>query len=181
MASRIHMIARLSLALLVLVVIIGPLAWCSMRRPADGLETVIIDDRPFHLELALTPEERDRGLMNRASIPEDGGMLFIFPDTAMRSFWMLNCLVDIDIIFLDGNGRITAMHHMRALEPKREDETELEYQRRVGRWRYGSRFPAQFAIELRGGTIRELDLEIDDRIELDLARLKAMARSVDDQ
>lgn len=72
---------------------------------------------------------------------------------------MRDCPIDIDIIFLDPSGRITAMHHMPA-EPPRDPETEPEtgvpstdkYEQRLKR--YPSRYPAQFVIELAGGCWR---------------------------
>ena len=55
----------------------------------------------------------------------------------------------------------------------RSDETILEYQSRLKR--YSSVFPAQFAIELRAGTIERLGIGVDGKVELDAARLKALA------
>jgi hypothetical protein len=42
----------------------------------------------------------------------DGGMLFVFPEPRMLSFWMYECLIDIDVIFLDASGTVTAIHRM---------------------------------------------------------------------
>lgn len=137
-------------------------------------ETVTIDGHTFELEVAADTESRTRGLMHRESIPEDGGMIFIFPDRAVRGFWMGYCLVDIDIMYLDGRGYVTAVHRMVAEEPRRPDETEMEYDQRLRR--YSSILPAQFAIELQAGWLDRLDIGPNDRIELDLERLKAMAR-----
>ncbi len=61
------------------------------------------------VELALTPEEHARGLMNRPELPAGTGMLFVFPSNAERVFWMKNTLVDLDIIFLDGTLSITSV------------------------------------------------------------------------
>ncbi|MCP3905627.1 MAG: DUF192 domain-containing protein [Planctomycetes bacterium] len=150
---------------------------CRDMPAADAREPVTIRDQTFHLELSITEQSRTDGLMHRASIPEDGGMIFVFPDAQPRSFWMKNCLVDMDLIFLDGRGRVTALHRMKALPPRREDETEFQYEARVrGEAMYWSHLPAQFAIELRAGWLDRLDLSVDDRIELDLDRLKATAR-----
>ena len=57
-----------------------------------------------------------------------------------------------------------------------EEESEFAYQTRMNAYRYSSRFPAQFAIELRSGWLEKLDLHVDEKIELDLPRLKARAR-----
>jgi uncharacterized membrane protein (UPF0127 family) len=141
---------------------------------ADTIIPVTIDGRTFNLELAADAESRTRGLMDRESIPDDGGMIFVFPDVAMRSFWMKNCLTDMDILFLDGSGRVTAMHEMTIEPPQRPGETEWQYE-----WRlpgYSSLRPAQFAIELAPGTLRQLQVGRNDLIPLDLPDLKGRAR-----
>ena len=110
--------------------------------------------------------------MGRTEIASDGGMLFVFPTSQLRSFWMGYCLVDIDIMFLDPNGRVTAIHTMKTEEPREETETEVAYKFRMAG--YPSVYATQFAIELRAGSIQRLGVDVDDKIELDLARLKAM-------
>jgi uncharacterized membrane protein (UPF0127 family) len=59
------------------------------------------------VELARTPEETARGLMFRTALAPDHGMLFLFGDTAERSFWMHNTPLSLDIIFL-GDDRVVA-------------------------------------------------------------------------
>jgi hypothetical protein len=141
-------------------------------------ERLVIGGKTFDLELALDANARALGLMNRASIADNGGMLFVFPDSGVmrQSFWMKNCLVDIDIIYLDPRGKITAMHRMKAEAPRRSDETEAQYEARIGRNLYPSGYPAQFAIELKSGWLDQLNLKVEQQIELDIPRLKAMAR-----
>ncbi len=111
--------------------------------------------------------------MGRTEIASDGGMLFIFSTTQLRQFWMGYCLVDIDIMFLDPNGRVTATHTMKAEDPRKEEESESDYSARLAN--YPSVYATLFAIELRAGSIERLGVKVDDKIELDLGRLKAMA------
>lgn len=144
----------------------------------DGVlrESVTIHGETFELEVSRDEATREKGLMEREAIPADGGMLFIFPDAQIRSFWMANCLIDIDVIFLDPRGRITAMHRMKADTPRRPDESILAYEARMRTGAYSSVFPAQFAIELQAGTLDRLDLDPAEKIPLELPRLKALAQ-----
>jgi len=87
---------------------------------------------------------------------------------------MRDCLVDIDVIFLNANARIVAMHHMPAEPPKGEDESPLAYENRLPK--YPSRFDSQFVIELKGGTLETLDISDGEQIDLDTERLRSMAR-----
>jgi uncharacterized protein len=61
------------------------------------------------VELALTPEQHERGLMYRQSLPADSGMLFIFPGTEIRSFWMKNTPLPLDMIFIDDDKEIVGI------------------------------------------------------------------------
>lgn len=65
---------------------------------------------PFKIELALTPQEQAQGLMNRTSMAENAGMLFVFGDEAPRAFWMKNTLIPLDMIFIRKDGTIHHIH-----------------------------------------------------------------------
>jgi uncharacterized membrane protein (UPF0127 family) len=147
---------------------------CARPEAPAGHEIVTIDGRDFTLELVADDASRTVGLGGRESIPENGGMLFSFPDSRIRHFLMRDCVVPIDIIFLDADGRIVAMHHMPVEPPRGENESLLEYERRLKK--YSSRFNARYAIELKGGMLEELDLQPGQQIRLDTGRLAEMTR-----
>lgn len=142
-------------------------AGCQAESSSPSLQTVQLDGRRFTLEIANRFDAREKGLSGRTEIAPDGGMLFVFPDAAVRSFWMRGCLVDIDIIFLDAGGRIVAMHAMKK-EPMDTPESALV--------RYSSDWPAQYAIELPGGTLAQVKIRNGQKIDLPLDTLKAQAR-----
>ncbi|MCK4263878.1 MAG: DUF192 domain-containing protein, partial [Candidatus Aminicenantes bacterium] len=57
-------------------------------------------------ELAVSNEERTRGLMFRERIDSDQGMLFVFEEEGIHSFWMKNMKISLDILWLDHEKRI---------------------------------------------------------------------------
>jgi len=147
------------------------------------MEDVTISGKVFHLELAIEPDTRFKGLSGRTEIAADGGMLFVLPRPAKQEFVMRDCPIPIDIIYLDGSGRIVAMHKMVPVEPPRqEDEKALnrngvneKYESRLKR--YPSRFAAQLVIELKGDSLDTLKLKDGDKIRFeDLAALKKLAK-----
>ncbi len=133
-------------------------------------EEVVIGRETFKLEVAANEKSRAKGLMNRKKIDDDGGMIFIYKRAGVRSFWMKNCLVDIDLLYLDGRGRIVSMHKMKKEPPRGENESVVDYERRLKR--YASRRPAQFIIELKPGWIDRLKPKVGETIELDLPKLR---------
>lgn len=111
---------------------------------------VAIDGHAFKLEVADDEAEREKGLMNRPTMPIDHGMLFVFPDSKPRAFWMKNTLLPLDIAFLDADGTVLNVEQMY---PK--DLTSIP-----------SRGPAKYAIELNQGVAKEIGLKAGDRISL---------------
>lgn len=150
--------------------------------------------RTFYLELSNTDQTRFRGLSERTHIEPDGGMLFVFPDNQVQvhGFVMRDCPVQIDIIYVDAMGKVVAMYEMMPEPPRTEAEkamvppfanapawtyTNPAYENRLRK--YSSQQPSQFVIELRGGTLKQLQaagLKVGDVLALDLAGLKRGAR-----
>lgn len=90
----------------------------------------------FNVELAVEPAERRRGLMHRRSMVSGWGMLFVYPTEAMRSFWMKNTYIALDMVFADAAGRI--VHIEKRVEPM------TKAARSSGK-------PARYVLELKAG------------------------------
>lgn len=167
MATRTFLISLLALASVLLA------ACVPGEAVSNDVETIRINDRTFFLEIAADNATRVQGLGGREMIEEDGGMIFIFPRPRTLNFVMRDCLVPIDIAFLDQFGTVVATHEM-PIEPREEGESAQAYEQRL--IQYSSKAAAQFALEFRAGTLRELGLERGDKVELDLKRLQSIAR-----
>ncbi len=111
----------------------------------------------FAMEPAVSDAELRRGMAGREQVSADEGMLFIFRDEDIRQFWMYGCLIPLDIIFLDSAGRIVASHTM---EPPRQGKEPHELPT------YSSARPAQYAVEVKAGTIGRLGLNEGDVVDL---------------
>ena len=104
---------------------------------------------PVIAEIADTPALRERGLMGRDSLPGNQGMLFVYADEQVRSFWMRNTPMALDIAFADRNGSIL---NIETMEPN-SDETTLSVS------------PAMYALEMSAGWFASNDVGPGARIE----------------
>jgi uncharacterized protein len=116
-----------------------------------------IADRQIELEVAKTPEQQAMGLMYRTSLPNDRGMLFEFKPARWVNFWMKNCKMSLDMIFLR-DGVIQGIQ--AAAPPCTADPCPT----------YGPDTPVDRVIELRGGRAAELGVKIGDRIEFEFLK-----------
>lgn len=68
-----------------------------------SLQTIEINDKKILVEVADTPQKREKGLMGRKSLPENQGMLFIFENPDYYPFWMKNTFIPLDFIWIKDN------------------------------------------------------------------------------
>lgn len=167
MASRTILIALLALVSLTL-------GGCVPNEAvSNDVETITVNGQTFFLEVAANDAKRVRGLGGRELVEDDGGMIFIFPRPRVLGFVMRDCLVPIDIAFLDQFGTVVETHEM-PIEPREPGESDSVYNSRLTT--YSSNAAAMFALEFKAGKLRELGLERGDKVELDTTRLQRMAR-----
>lgn len=102
------------------------------------------------IEIAETDYETQTGLMYRKSMQPNEGMLFIFPDVRMHSFYMKNTKIPLDIVFIDEDLKIASFQK----NAKPMDETGLS-----------SQVPVKYVLELNAGLSEKWLLEVGDRIE----------------
>ncbi len=138
---------------------VAPATAAEARTPAVGGQqgramgqVTFPSGRVFHVVLAITPEEQARGYQERAEIPPDEGMLFVGDEPALRLFHMLNCLVPIDMIWLDGQDRVVFIEH--SAPPCRAEPCPS----------YGPMRLTHQVLEVRGGTAREEGLTVGDTL-----------------
>ena len=103
----------------------------------------------FSVEVAVTDEERARGLMFRRSVPEFTGMLFDFKRDQEVTMWMRNTYVSLDMIFIQSDGRIRRI----------AENTETESDKIIP-----SGGPVRAVLEVAAGTARKLGIEPGDRV-----------------
>jgi uncharacterized membrane protein (UPF0127 family) len=111
--------------------------------------TLTIGSHKLVAEVASTEGQRGTGLMHRRMLPENRGMLFVFPDIAYHGMWMMNTYVPLSVAFIDRDGAIINIADM---EPH---TTSTHMAAR----------PAKYALEMNQGWFRKRGLKAGDKVE----------------
>lgn len=127
---------------------------CVASREA-GSVTVILRGHRFTTELATDEASREHGLMMRTTLAADHGMLFVFPDTAPRGFWMKNTLIPLDILYFDAGRRMVSAQ--LDVPPCRADPCPI----------YPSTGPARYVLELSAGTAKRIGVRAGDTLAIE--------------
>lgn len=137
--------SRFRLFLFTLLLFLSTAAACA-ELP---LATLNVGDHKLTAEVANTDATRSTGLMHRRMLPENRGMLFIFPDLALHSMWMMNTYVPLSVAFLDSEGVIINIADM-------QPHTQTTH---------GATRPARYALEMNQGWFRKRGIKPGDKVE----------------
>lgn len=137
------------------------------KSPAEGTKEAFGEIHPrqsdqelkdlsfLELEIADSYEEREQGLMYREELCANCGMLFIFEESGIKSFWMKNTLIPLDIIFISPQGEVI---NIETALPINESQQSLP--------RYISGRPAQYVLEVNQGWSKKNELQAGDWIDM---------------
>ena len=130
---------------------------------------------PFDLELAATDPAITKGLSGRDRVRRHRGMLFVMPYSRELGFWMVDCLIPIDIAYVNEQGIVTGVHTMKIEPPQRTDESRGAYEVRLPRYPSGAK--ARYAIELAAGEFARLGIAKGSEIKVDWQGVSTVARA----
>ncbi|RYF01294.1 MAG: DUF192 domain-containing protein [Comamonadaceae bacterium] len=87
----------------------------AQEGPQLGLQRVDISAGMHRIDaqVAISPQERQTGLMHRKDMPQQEGMLFVFEQPAVQCFWMKNTLLPLTAAFVADDGTIVNLVDMK--------------------------------------------------------------------
>ena len=142
--------------LTLLLLLAGGLLFCQSERRDKFIKIYLPNGKSVTAELVVTDEERQRGLMFREKLLPDQGMLFVFEEEGLYSFWMKNTLISLDMLWINKDLRI--VHIARNVPPCKEDPCPS----------YSPERPGLYVLELAAGAADRLGLKLFDRLEFTL-------------
>ena len=161
-----HSLPRSILLLLVILAIAGP--GTAMARPlsppwlpetpfSSETATVTLDGQVVDAEIADTGPLRERGLSYRDGLETDTGMLFVYSDEAVRSFWMFEMRFCLDIIWI-ADGRLVGAAENACPAKQSGDEVP----------RFRSPEAVQYVLEVEAGWMEAHGVDSGDDVQLEL-------------
>ncbi|MEM8986992.1 MAG: DUF192 domain-containing protein [Pseudomonadota bacterium] len=130
------------------------IAACSgTDKTSEAAETLILETDngtfQFTVELALTPEERARGLMYRQELGAENGMLFRYDEPRVVSMWMKNTYIPLDMAFIRPDGVVESI--AQNVQPHSLDSVAS-----IG--------PVRATLEVNAGVFQRIGLKVGDRV-----------------
>jgi uncharacterized membrane protein (UPF0127 family) len=135
---------------LIAVFLMGISALLSCGGGLDERIDVTIGGETFRVEVARTAEQKRQGLMNRNSLGDREGMIFVYESDQHLAFWMKNTTIPLTLAFLSKDGQIMQVEHLKPLSLK-----SVVSERAV-----------RYALELPAGVLEELGVGVGDRVRL---------------
>jgi uncharacterized membrane protein (UPF0127 family) len=145
-------------------ILLGVTAWWLLTvAPIPGAERQAIDrgtvtlpnGAVYMVEIPRTEETRTRGLMFRANLPRRTGMLFVFEATGRYGFWMKNCLIALDLVWIDEAKRVVAI--LPETPPCKADPCPI----------YQFDVPTRYVLEMPSGAAKREGLVIGNVLRFD--------------
>jgi len=149
-----------SLLIILFLLVLIPIFIFLENKENGAVENILsisLNGNTFDLELAKTLEEKSRGLSFRENLLENQGMIFVYDDEKERSFWMMDTLIPLDVIFLDSAGKIIEI---------KENMQPCEESLGLGSCKPYNSLPTKYVIEINAGLCNRLGLKVGEVINL---------------
>lgn len=134
---------------IIIGVVLGVLIWRILSSaPPENKSVIMFEQVTVSVEIADTPSQRYQGLSGRQALPDKTGMVFVFSEANHHEFHMKDMNFAIDIIWMDGSGRIVDI--TPSLPPDSYPETVTSDE------------PARYVLEVPGGFAERYDVAVGD-------------------
>ena len=131
------------------LLLIFALCFIGSAQAAMPQIELTVNKQVLTTEVAHTDPDRMQGLMHRRMLPENRGMLFVFPNIAYHGMWMMNTYIPLSVAFIDNDGIIINIADM---QPHTRDS-------------HNATRPARYALEMNLGWFRKRGIGPGMKIE----------------
>lgn len=131
-------------------------AFSGKPQSSEKITTITFPgNKKVKVELAVTMSERYKGLMNRTSLDENSGMLFVFGHPQKLSFWNKNTFIPLSIAYLDDKKVIKEIHLMKAQNMMEKQQVPDSYP---------SECSCLYALEMNQGWFKKNNIQVGQQV-----------------
>jgi uncharacterized membrane protein (UPF0127 family) len=131
-------------------------SFISQLSPQDKNPQVEIENTKISVELAITYDEKDKGLGGRSDLGKNEGMLFVFDYSNVPIFWMKGMLIPLDIIWISDDTVVDLHKNVEA------PEAAIPYSNLL---KYSPKEPVNYVLEVNAGFSDENGIQVGDKVE----------------
>jgi uncharacterized membrane protein (UPF0127 family) len=122
----------------------------SINISAESKGFIVLEKYLSQIEVVSTLEDRNTGLMHRKSLPDDGGMIFVWDRKKIQCMWMKNTLIPLSVAYIEDTGEIIDIYDMVPLSMKS----------------VCSKKPVLYALEVNKGWFKKNEFHVGDFINI---------------
>ena len=141
-------------AIIIIIALVLTLLSLLNKRPSS--QKITINNTVIYVELAIAPEEKQRGLSG-SKLQENQGMLFVFDNKTIPSFWMKDMLIPLDIIWIEDT-KIVQIDENVPAPNSGEPDTNLRL--------YQPLAPINYVLEVNAGFSEKHGIKVGDAVDL---------------
>ena len=122
----------------------------SINISAESKGFIVLEKYLSQVEVVSTLADRNTGLMHRKSLPDDGGMIFVWDRKKIQCMWMKNTLIPLSVAYIEDTGEIIGIYDMVPLSMKS----------------VCSKKPVLYALEVNKGWFKKNEFHVGDFINI---------------
>ena len=137
-------------------VVLAPSVGATAGNEAAEPALLTVNGFTFQVELALDNEQATLGLSYRELLPPGTGLLFVYPEERMRTFWMFEMRLPLDMVWIDGDCKVADISENVPFPEPGMKVSELPL--------YSPRVPVRHVLEINAGESRQYGIDIGDKV-----------------
>ncbi len=142
--------------LLILIAAMLALAGCTHQNEYTTVYFPAHPDADVRAQMALSPQQQANGLMGRASLAGNEGMLFAYADERFLDFWMYHTQIPLDIVFISADGKVADVQEMAPCAGENASACRI----------HRSKVPARWALEVNAGFAQKHGIKNGDVVRI---------------
>ncbi len=150
-------LSKIIIIFVVILLVFGGVLFYQFSQASIPTSKATFGERTFLISVARTPEEMQKGLSGRNSLPKDQGMIFVFEQPGDPAFWMKDMKFPLDMVFINNDKIVSIAKNAKPAEANDENPPLYTAGQQVDK-----------VLEINGGLADEYKLKVGDTVKLEL-------------